>query len=386
MLDETQYSFVILAKLDLCGRRGFEDHRAAILRIRMSIDETPLLQAIDDRRHRAPRQAEVRDETLHAGGTVGGQQCDHVEFASDQPVVISRSTPCKRSRKLMWTSNSSNTTSRAEISSSGEPAATTARGAGWPASCPGRVICESSPGGLRPGEVGVGRAVGFMAAILSSSVTWISVVSAGCTLAYFNGFRQKAFQGFDLRSKESKECTFLHSGRGLGAVIRRRWVDVALGFKAVIERAELEGLNLDRVFLVGHSSGAQFAVLLALDPRWLEEVEETSTRLAGVVSLSGILDLSEVGAGLPDERADLLKAFPAADDRKKTSPMTHVDRPRPEMLVKTAARDVASYADMATRFVTAARPKESGTRKGPRPRWHRDKRVSRGATRRVIIG
>ncbi len=61
---------------------------------------------------------------------------------------------------------------------------------------------------------------------------------------------------------------------------------------------------------MGHSSGAQLAILLALDPSWLEAVSEAPARLAGVVSISGILDLTKETAGSKDEVAYLVKAFP----------------------------------------------------------------------------
>lgn len=111
---------------------------------------------------------------------------------------------------------------------------------------------------------------------------------------------------------------------------------------------------------MGHSSGAQLAILLALDPSWLEAVSEAPARLAGVVSLSEIIDLTNETAGSKDEVAYLVKAFPEPADRASASPMAHLSNVRPAMLVMTAARDIPGYAQKAAEFVEAARTQGSG--------------------------
>jgi len=135
--------------------------------------------------------------------------------------------------------------------------------------------------------------------------------------------------------------------------------DAALGVARVIERARRDGLDLERVFLVGHSSGAQLALLLALDPSWLRSTN-ASNPIAGVVSLSGILDLTGGIAETDEEESHIRRAFPDASARRASSPMAHLDRDRPAILLMTAEREIPGYAGMATRFVEAAASIGSG--------------------------
>ncbi|MEE4298182.1 MAG: alpha/beta hydrolase, partial [Pseudomonadales bacterium] len=63
--------------------------------------------------------------------------------------------------------------------------------------------------------------------------------------------------------------------------------DVAAATRWVVERIAEYGGDPSRIVLAGHSSGGYLAALLAVDPRWLAEVELDADRIAGLVSISG---------------------------------------------------------------------------------------------------
>ena len=67
------------------GRRGFEDDRSAVLRVRKSIDESTVLQPVDDRGHRAASKAEISNETLYARGARRRQERDEIELPAEEP-------------------------------------------------------------------------------------------------------------------------------------------------------------------------------------------------------------------------------------------------------------------------------------------------------------
>jgi len=127
--------------------------------------------------------------------------------------------------------------------------------------------------------------------------------------------------------------------------------DVARGFVAARSRLERSGADLERVFVAGHASGAQLALQLALDPQWLAEQGASPDGIAGVVSLSGTLDLDPASIGTPEEEAFVAAAFPDRAARAAASPMTLLEGDRPPILVLTAERDIPGYAEAAEQAV-----------------------------------
>ena len=141
------------------------------------------------------------------------------------------------------------------------------------------------------------------------------------------------------------------------AVLRHRLVpggrhpvaiqDVARGVAALLTRAESFEFDSERVFLAGHSSGAQLALLLALDPSWLSEHGKTANALAGVISISGILDTRPGRAGSEEEEALYQAAFRNEADRVAASPAIHSGIGVASILFLVAAHDVPGYRDAA---------------------------------------
>ena len=71
--------------------------------------------------------------------------------------------------------------------------------------------------------------------------------------------------------------------------------DSAQAVRWAAERAASFGASRDRLFIVGHSAGAYNAAMLALDARWLAEVNLSPDQLAGWVGLAGPYDFLPIG-------------------------------------------------------------------------------------------
>jgi hypothetical protein len=131
--------------------------------------------------------------------------------------------------------------------------------------------------------------------------------------------------------------------------------DVARGVAVLLDRVAAGEFDSECVFLAGHSSGAQLALMLALDPTRLEAEGKRPEMLAGVLSISGIVDLSPGSAASPEEEAFYFAAFPGDDDRRAASPSIQSSGDLPSFLFIVAARDLPGYRSAASRRANALR-------------------------------
>ncbi len=131
--------------------------------------------------------------------------------------------------------------------------------------------------------------------------------------------------------------------------------DVARAVASLLDRVEAGEFDSDRVFLAGHSSGAQLALLVALDPRWLAREGKDARALAGVLSLSGIVDLAADAVGSDEEERMILAAFADSKARRAASPSEYVNPDLPAILLLNAARDIPGYLGAARRYAKKAR-------------------------------
>lgn len=114
------------------------------------------------------------------------------------------------------------------------------------------------------------------------------------------------------------------------------------------------GGAVDKIFLMGHSAGAQIAALLACAPRFLKGAGADPARIAGVVGISGPYDIAFMAKDVPDLTR---KAF-GADRRiwRDASPATHLGRDRlPLFLIARGSRDPQALQHQARAFVKALR-------------------------------
>jgi acetyl esterase/lipase len=139
--------------------------------------------------------------------------------------------------------------------------------------------------------------------------------------------------------------------------------DVAAAFAWVKRNIAGKGGDPARVFLVGHSSGAQLSLLLVCDTRYLAPHELGPKDVAGVVGLSTPVELEprKDGKGF----GNALMAGRGADVfgrdvsvMKAASPIQHITRDLPPMLLVVGERDFPMLEGDNRSFVAKARALE----------------------------
>ncbi len=132
--------------------------------------------------------------------------------------------------------------------------------------------------------------------------------------------------------------------------------DVASAVAWLLEHAEQYGYSAKRLYLAGHSSGAQLASLAALDPRYLQAHSHQPDELAGVIVISGIFDVSARGIHSAPQRELYQRAFGADYAvRRAASPVEHIHANAPSFLVLSAADDLSGIAVASRRFAQRLR-------------------------------
>lgn len=109
--------------------------------------------------------------------------------------------------------------------------------------------------------------------------------------------------------------------------------DGAKAVSWVEERVARYGGDPAKIFLMGHSSGAYNAAMLALDERWLEAAGSTPAALAGWIGLAGPYDF------LPIENPDVKPVFFHPQTPPSSQPIHHVDTYAPPALLIAPSRD-----------------------------------------------
>jgi acetyl esterase/lipase len=113
------------------------------------------------------------------------------------------------------------------------------------------------------------------------------------------------------------------------------------------------GADPRRLFLVGHSAGAQIVGMLATDDRYLRAQGMDKSMLAGMVGLAGPYDF------LPLRDATLKRIFPE-DRREAAQPIHFVDGTEPPIFLGVGNADKTVDPGNTTRF--AARLTQAGDR------------------------
>ena len=108
--------------------------------------------------------------------------------------------------------------------------------------------------------------------------------------------------------------------------------DAAKAVAWAIDNAEKFGADGSRLYLMGHSAGAQIAALLALDGRYLVNAGVDSPQIAGLIGLSGPYDF------LPITEGYLLDLFPEAT-RPDSQAINFVSAEAPPTLLIHGADD-----------------------------------------------
>ena len=93
------------------------------------------------------------------------------------------------------------------------------------------------------------------------------------------------------------------------------------------------GADLDQLYVMGHSSGAYNASMLALDARWLKDVGLAPSIFKGWIGLAGPYDF------LPIENPDVKPVFFFPDSPPESQPINHVSHAAPPSLLIASTDD-----------------------------------------------
>lgn len=93
------------------------------------------------------------------------------------------------------------------------------------------------------------------------------------------------------------------------------------------------GAAPDQLYVMGHSSGAYNASMLALDARWLKEVNMSPSMLKGWIGLAGPYDF------LPIQNREVRPVFFFPDSPLDSQPINHVSHDAPPSLLIASASD-----------------------------------------------
>jgi acetyl esterase/lipase len=131
--------------------------------------------------------------------------------------------------------------------------------------------------------------------------------------------------------------------------------DVAAAIAFLYKHASEYGFDRERIILIGHSSGAHIAALLALDPQYLGEYKLAPiSTFAGVIAVSGIYDVRPEAAPTKRHVRWYNQVFGNdAAQRITASPLTHVANEAPPFLILAGDNDFMGFAEGSKKFAEA---------------------------------
>lgn len=182
---------------------------------------------------------------------------------------------------------------------------------------------------------------------------WPADASAGAPVVVF-------FYGGSWQSGERNDYLFVGealASRGFVAVLPDYRTYPATTFPGFIddaaqavawarEHAVAFGGDPRRLFLMGHSAGAQIAALLATDGSYLAAREMSKSDIAGVIGLAGAYDF------LPLRDTTLERIFPQ-EARAASQPIRFIEGTEPPMWLAVAENDTVVEPGNTTRFARA---------------------------------
>lgn len=124
---------------------------------------------------------------------------------------------------------------------------------------------------------------------------------------------------------------------------RRMLADAAEAYRWTIQHAREFGGDPRRVFLMGHSSGAHLAAMIA----YQEELRAQSVPPCGFIGLAGPYDF------LPIQDEDVKKVFESAEQPRLTQPITFVGVGDPPALLLTGDADTTVSPGNSSRMAAA---------------------------------
>jgi acetyl esterase/lipase len=128
--------------------------------------------------------------------------------------------------------------------------------------------------------------------------------------------------------------------------------DAAQAVKWARDNAAQFGGNADKLFVMGHSSGAHIASMLALNPEYLKAVGGSREWLRGMIGLAGAYDF------MPITAPDLRDLFGPVDRFRYSQPVFYADGQNPPLLLIHGRNDEVLWVSNTEKL--AARVAKSG--------------------------
>jgi acetyl esterase/lipase len=144
--------------------------------------------------------------------------------------------------------------------------------------------------------------------------------------------------------------------------------DLALAFAWIVENIADYGGDPARIVVGGHSAGGHLTSLMAMDAHYLESVGHSTQDIAGILPISGVLDVGDdMGAGLsPTEyfRADLppFLLLVAAGDSSRIAASASVFEAQLNALDVPARREIIAGRDHFSIMRNIGQPDDEATR------------------------
>lgn len=133
--------------------------------------------------------------------------------------------------------------------------------------------------------------------------------------------------------------------------------DVAAAFAWTHQNIARYGGSPKQIYACGHSAGGHLVALLATDPTYLQAHGLTPAAIRGVISISGVYDVTFSGIRL------LTSAFGEdARRRRQASPLAHVRGGEPPFLIIYADQDFPFCDVMSEQFAQALRNQQGKVR------------------------
>ena len=129
--------------------------------------------------------------------------------------------------------------------------------------------------------------------------------------------------------------------------------DAARAVQWTFQRIRGYGGDPAKVFVMGHSSGAHLAAMLALNPAFLKEAGGDRTQLRGMIGLSGPYDF------IPITAPDMRDMFGPPERFELSQPITFVDGENPPLLL-LHGEDDSVVGSRNTKNLAAAVAKAGG--------------------------
>lgn len=121
--------------------------------------------------------------------------------------------------------------------------------------------------------------------------------------------------------------------------------DIARAVRWLRDNIASYGGDPSRLVLMGHSAGAQLASLVAVNPRWLQEVDVPASAIRGVIAISGAgFDLAdqETYRLFGGTQASVAKRFGiemSPERAREASPVNYLDKADPPFLLMFPSGD-----------------------------------------------